>query len=120
MENFLFCLTLLCKFDKIMYVFKVHTQKVAVNKVTWRVSPPRKFKEVLSMKVVYSNGSEGTLSAKDSEKLYLQDRFTLESWQELESEMVRLGIIKFEDPFLSTLGADLVSIEYVRNQVAAH
>ena len=72
------------------------------------------------MKVVYSNGNEGTLSAKDSEKLYIQNRFTLESWQELESEMIRLDIIKFEDPFLSTLGADLVSIEYVRNQIAAH
>ena len=98
----------------------MHTQKATVNKVTWRVSPPRKFKEVLSMKVVYSDGSEGTLSAKDSEKLYIQNRFTLESWQELESEMTRLGIIKFEDPFLRTLRADLVSIEYVRNQVAAH
>ena len=103
-----------------MYIFKVHTQKVTFNKITWRVSPPRKFKEVLFMKVVYSNGSEGTLSAKDSEKLYIQNRFTLESWQELESEMIRLDIIKFEDPFLSTLGADLVSIEYVRNQIAAH
>ena len=85
----------------------------------FRNTPLRK-KEVLFMKVVYSNGSEGTLSAKDSEKLYIQNRFTLESWQELESEMIRLDIIKFEDPFLSTLGADLVSIEYVRNQVAAH
>ena len=72
------------------------------------------------MKVVYSNGSKGTLSAKDSAKLYIQNRFTLESWQELESEMVRLDIIKFEDPFLSTLGSDFVSIEYVRNQILAH
>lgn len=72
------------------------------------------------MKVVYSNGSEGTLSAKDSKKLHVYDRFTLKSWQELEKEMTRLDIIKFEDPFLSTLGADLISIEYVRNQIAAH
>ena len=72
------------------------------------------------MKVVYSDGSEGTLSAKDSENLYVQNRFTLESWKALEHEMVQLDIIKFEDPFLSTLGSDLVSIEYVRNQVSAH
>ncbi len=72
------------------------------------------------MKVVYSDGSKGTLSAKDSENLYVQNRSTLESWKALEHEMVQLDIIKFEDPFLSTLGADLVSIEYVRNQVSAH
>lgn len=72
------------------------------------------------MKVVYSNGSEENLSAKASSKLYIQNRSTLESWQELENEMSRLDIIKFEDPFLSTLGAELVSIEYVRNQIAAH
>ena len=65
------------------------------------------------MKVVYSDGSEGTLSAKDSENLYVQNRFTLESWKALEHEMVQLDIIKFEDPFLSTLGADLVSIDEV-------
>lgn len=72
------------------------------------------------MKVVYLDGSEGTLPTQDSEKLYIKNRFTLEAWQELESEMTRLNIIKFEDPFLSTLGADLVSIEYVRNQVSVH
>lgn len=112
-------LTNLCKYDKINNVIKMHTQKVTVIKVTWRVSPPRNFEEVLTMKVVYSNGSEGTLSAKDSEKLYIQGRFSLESWQELESEMNRLGIIKFEDSLLSEIGGDLVSIEHVRDQVAA-
>lgn len=72
------------------------------------------------MKVVYSNGSEGTLSEKDSEKLYIQNRFTLEAWQELESEMIRLGVIQFEDPLLSTFGSGSISIEYVRNQIATH
>lgn len=72
------------------------------------------------MKVVYSNGTEGTLSAEESKNLYIQNRFTKEAWQELESEMNCLGIIKFVDPFLSTLGADMVCIEYVRNQIAAH
>lgn len=72
------------------------------------------------MKVVYSNGTEGTLSAEHSKKLYIQNRFTKEAWEELENEMNRLDIIKFDDPFLSTLGAEMVSIEYVRNQVAAH
>ncbi len=72
------------------------------------------------MKVVYSNGTEGTLSAEQSKKLYIQNRFTKEAWEELENEMNRLDIIKFDDPFLSTLGAEMVSIEYVRNQVAAH
>lgn len=72
------------------------------------------------MKVIYSNGTEGTLSAKDSKNLYIQHRFTKEAWEELECEMNRLDIIKFDDPFLSTLGADLVNIEYVRNQIAAH
>lgn len=72
------------------------------------------------MKVVYSNGTEGTLSAKQSKNLYIQNRFTKQAWQELESEMNRLDIIKFDDPFLSTLGAEMVCIEYVRNQVAAH
>lgn len=72
------------------------------------------------MKVVYANGTEGTLSAEQSKKLYIQGRFTKEAWEELESEMNRLDILKFDDPFLSTLGAEMVSIEYVRNQVAAH
>lgn len=72
------------------------------------------------MKVVYSNGTEGTLSAEQSKNLYIQNRFTKEAWKELENEMNRLDIIQFDDPFLSTLGADMVHIEYVRNQVAAH
>mgnify|MGYP004510175697 FL=1 len=72
------------------------------------------------MKVIYKDGSEGVLSAEASEKLHLQGRFTLEAWQELEQEMTRLGIIKFEDPLLKMWGAGYASIEYVRNQVAAH
>ena len=55
-----------------------------------------------------------------SKKLYVQNRFTKESWQELEDEMIKLDIIKFEDPFLRTLKADLICIEYVRNQIAAY
>lgn len=72
------------------------------------------------MKVVYSNGTEGTLSAEQSKNLYVQSRYTKEAWEDLENEMNRLDIIKFEDPFLCALGAEMVSIEYVRNQVAAH
>ena len=72
------------------------------------------------MKVVYSNGTEGTLTPEQSKNLYIQNRFTKEAWEELENEMNRLDIVKFDDPFLSTLGAEMVSIEYVRNQVAAH
>ena len=62
------------------------------------------------MKVVYSNGSEGTLSAEQSKNLYIQNRFTKEAWEELENEMNRLDIIRFDDSFLSTLGADMVRI----------
>ena len=72
------------------------------------------------MKVVYSNGTEGTLTSEQSKNLYILDRFTKEAWEELENEMNRLDIIKFDDSFLSTLGAEMVSIEYVRNQIAAH
>ena len=72
------------------------------------------------MKVVYSNGTEGTLSAEQSKNLYIQGRFTKEAWEELENEMNRLDIIQFDDPLLNQLGADMVHIEYVRNQVAAH
>ena len=72
------------------------------------------------MKVVYSNGKKGTLSAEQSKNLYIQNKFTKEAWEELENEMNRLDIIKFDDPFLSTLGADMVSIEYVRNQISAY
>lgn len=72
------------------------------------------------MKVIYSDGTKGELSEENSKNLYIQNRFTLEDWQTLKNEMDKLGIIKFEDPFLSKLGADLVSIEYVKNQIAAH
>ncbi len=72
------------------------------------------------MKVVYANGKEGTLPAKESKNLYIQNRFTKEAWQELENEMNRLRIIKFVDPLLSRLGARWVCIEYVRAQIAAH
>ena len=72
------------------------------------------------MKVVYSNGTEGTLYAEQSKNLYIKRRFTKEAWKELENEMNRLDIVKFDDTFLSTLGTEMVSIEYVRNQVATH
>ena len=72
------------------------------------------------MKVVYSNGKEGTLSAKESENLYTRNRFTKEEWEELEKEMIKLDIVQFDDPLLSALGADMVHIDYVRNQIAAH
>lgn len=72
------------------------------------------------MKVVYSNGTEGTLSSEQSKKLYIQNRFTKGAWTELENEMNRLDIIKFDDPLLSKYGAEMVSIEYVRIQVETH
>ncbi len=72
------------------------------------------------MKVVYSNGKEGTLPSEQSQNLYISNRFTKEDWEELENEMNRLDIVKFDDPFLHTLGAEMISIEYVRNHVAAH
>ena len=72
------------------------------------------------MKVVYSNGTGGTLTAEECKNLYIQNRFTKEDWQKLESEMNRIGIIKFDDPVFGKLGADLISIEYVRNQITSH
>ncbi len=70
------------------------------------------------MKVVYANGTEGILSEEDSKNLYISNRFTKESWQELEAEMLRLSIVKFADPFLSQVGGQLVSLEYVRTQIS--
>ena len=72
------------------------------------------------MKVIYSNGTKGNLSAEESKNLYIQHRFTKKAWEELESEMNRLDIIKFDDPLVHKLGGDLVCIEYVKNQIAAH
>lgn len=72
------------------------------------------------MKVVYSNGTEGTLSPEESKNLYISKRFTKEAWQELEDEMNRLDIIEFEDPVASQLSGTLVHITYVKNQIAAH
>ena len=73
------------------------------------------------MKVIYSNGTEGTLSAEQSKNLYIQGRFTKKAWEDLENEMNRLNIIKFADPFLSTLRSSaMINIEYVKNQIAAH
>ena len=73
------------------------------------------------MKVVFSNGTEGRLSAEQSKKLYIQHRFTKESWEELENEMNRLNIVKFDDPFGRSVGArNMVSIEYVKLQIEAH
>ena len=72
------------------------------------------------MKVVFSNGNQGNISDKDSKNLSIQNRFTKEEWQNLEDEMTKLDIIKFEDPFVKQLGGDLVSIKYVRNQIKSH
>lgn len=72
------------------------------------------------MQVVYADGTEGILSEEDSANLFIQNRFTKEAWMELESEMRKLNIVKFEDPFASKLGADLICIEYVMNHVAAY
>lgn len=74
------------------------------------------------MKVIFSNGKEGTLSKDESKNLYLENRWTKEEWQDLENEMNRLDVIKFEDPLPLELGlkASLVTIEYVRNQIAVH
>ena len=72
------------------------------------------------MKVVFSNGKEGTLSDYASANLFVEDRHTKEAWKELEEEMEKLGIIRFEDPLLRIVGAEMVSIEYVRNQIVTH
>ena len=72
------------------------------------------------MKVIFSNGKEGTLSADVSANLSVDGRHTKEAWKELETEMEKLNVIRFEDPLLQLVGAEMVSIEYVRNQVAAH
>lgn len=74
------------------------------------------------MKVVFSDGSKGTLQAEESKNLYLENRRTKEQWQDLENEMKKLDVIKFEDPLLLELGlkGDLITIEYVRNQIAVH
>ena len=72
------------------------------------------------MKVIFSNGKEGTLSDDVAVNLYIEDRHTKEAWKELEGEMERLNVISFEDTLLRLVGAEMVSIEYVRNQVAAH
>lgn len=72
------------------------------------------------MKVIFTDSTSGELSKEESKNLYIKNRFTLKDWQTLKTEMYKLGIINFEDPFLSKLGADLVSIEYVKNQIAAH
>lgn len=69
------------------------------------------------MRVVYSNGAEGNLSSEEAVNLYTEGRLTAESWQELENLMIRLDIDKFEDSFLSKLGIDFCTINYVRNQV---
>ena len=72
------------------------------------------------MKVIFSNGKEGTLFDDVAVNLYVEDRHTKAAWKELEEEMERLDIISFEDTLLQTVGAEMVSIEYVRNQIAAH
>lgn len=72
------------------------------------------------MKVIFSNGKEGTLFDDIATNLYVEDRHTKEAWKELEEEMNRLDVIRFEDPSLRQFGAEMVSIEYVRNQIAAH
>lgn len=72
------------------------------------------------MKVIFSNGKEGTLFDDIATNLHIEDRHTKEAWEELEAEMKRLDVIRFEDPLLQQIGAEMVSIEYVRNQIAAH
>ena len=52
------------------------------------------------MKVVYSNGTEGFLSAEESKELHITNRYSKESWQELEDEMNRLDIINLKIPLL--------------------
>lgn len=76
------------------------------------------------MNVVFTNGNKGIITEEASKKLFIQGRFSKESWCELQEEMKRLGIEKFQDPFLSQLGveypADFVSLEYVHNRIAAY
>lgn len=66
------------------------------------------------------SGKDGVLSDEQSTGLHVQGRHTRQEWQDLEDEMKKLNIIEFEDPFLKQFGADLIHIEYVRNQIDAH
>ena len=68
------------------------------------------------MKVIYENGELGEIL----ETLSIESRYSKASWKELEKRMKDLGIVKFADPLTEGLGAEMISIEYVRNQVAAH
>lgn len=70
------------------------------------------------MKVVYSNGKIENLEGEETKKLYVRGRLSKESWQELLYKMKELDIVKFEDEMLKEYGVDMVSIEYVKNQVS--
>lgn len=70
------------------------------------------------MKVVYSNGKSGNLENEESKELYVRGRLSKESWQKLLASMKKLDIVKFEDEMLKEYGIDMVSIEYVKNQVS--
>lgn len=72
------------------------------------------------MKVIFTDGTEGTLSEEESRGLYVKGRFTLKEWQELKNQMNEQAIISFEDPFLKKFTNDLIDIEYVNNQINAH
>lgn len=70
------------------------------------------------MKVIYSNGKSGNLESEKAKELYVRGRLSKESWQKLLTKMRELDIIKFEDEMLKEYGVDMVSIEYVKNQVS--
>ena len=72
------------------------------------------------MKVRYNDGREENLTGENSEKLYIKNRFSKKEWKELEDEMVRLGILGFEEPLFTRLSLQLVSLDYVRDQVKCH
>lgn len=72
------------------------------------------------MKVIFTDGTTGTLSEEENRGLYVKGRFTLESWQELKSTMNKQAVISFQDQFLKKFTNNLIDIEYVNNQINTH
>lgn len=70
------------------------------------------------MKVVYADGTVGTITPEEGKNLYIHNRFTKSAWEELEAEMNKLNIVKFDEPNLSKVGFEMISLEFVRNKIA--
>ena len=71
------------------------------------------------MKVVYADGTVGKITQEEGKNLYIHNRFTKSAWKELEDEMIRLNIVKFDEPNLSKVGFEMISLEFVRDKIAS-